>query len=162
MKSNDKTNAIRLLDRAGAEYSVHSYETDGAVSGEGAAEILGVDPARIFKTLVTTGKSGAHYVFLIPAPAALDLKRAAATVGEKSIEMLKQKDLQPLTGYVHGGCSPLGMKKAFPTVVDASAAECERIIFSAGRIGLHIEASVDELSKAIPVELASLTVPSAE
>ena len=110
----DKTNAIRQLERKKQPYSTHSYD-GGALSGTEVAATLGLDAARVFKTLVTTGKSGAHYVFLVP------VAEAASAVGEKSISMLPQKELLPLTGYVHGGCSPIGMKKQLPTVVDASA-----------------------------------------
>ena len=108
-----KTNAMRLLEQAGLAYTPHSYEGTASLSAEEVARVLGVDPARVFKTLVTLGKSGEHYVFVLPAVGELDLKKAAQACGEKSVAMLKQKDLLPTTGYVHGGCSPLGMKKIF-------------------------------------------------
>ena len=111
----------------------------------------------MFKTLVTEGRSGAHYVFLVPAPAELNLKKGAAVVGEKSIAMLKSKDLLPLTGYIHGGCSPVGMKKLFPTVIDKSAAQFDTILFSGGRIGLQVETGLDELAKVIPFRLEDIT-----
>ena len=152
----DKTNAMRQLDRKKAVYSVHSYE-GGALSGTEVAAALGQDPARVFKTLVTVAKSGGHYVFMIPVAAALDLKKAAAAVQEKALSMLPQKELLPLTGYVHGGCSPIGMKKQFPTVLDASAAQYDTICFSAGRIGLQIEASPTALSSVVPLKTADVT-----
>ena len=152
----DKTNAMRQLDRKKAVYSVHSYE-GGALSGTEVAAALGQDPARVFKTLVTVAKSGGHYVFMIPVAAALDLKKAAAAVQEKALSMLPQKELLPLTGYVHGGCSPIGMKKQFPTVLDASAAQYDTICFSAGRIGLQIETSPSMLASVVPLQTAEVT-----
>lgn len=152
----DKTNAMRQLDRKKAVYSVHSYE-GGALSGTEVAAALGQDPARVFKTLVTVAKSGGHYVFMIPVAAALDLKKAAAAVQEKALSMLPQKELLPLTGYVHGGCSPIGMKKQFPTVLDASAAQYDTICFSAGRIGLQIETSPSVLASVVPLQTAEVT-----
>lgn len=152
----DKTNAMRQLDRKKAVYSIHSYE-GGALSGTEVAAALGQDPARVFKTLVTVAKSGGHYVFMIPVAAALDLKKAAAAVQEKALSMLPQKELLPLTGYVHGGCSPIGMKKQFPTVLDASAAQYDTICFSAGRIGLQIETSPSVLASVVPLQTAEVT-----
>ena len=152
----DKTNAMRQLDRKKAVYSVHSYE-GGALSGTEVAAALGQDPARVFKTLVTVAKSGGHYVCMIPVAAALDLKKAAAAVQEKALSMLPQKELLPLTGYVHGGCSPIGMKKQFPTVLDASAAQYDTICFSAGRIGLQIETSPSVLASVVPLQTAEVT-----
>ena len=152
----DKTNAMRQLDRKKAVYSIHSYE-GGALSGTEVAAALGQDPARVFKTLVTVAKSGGHYVFMIPVAAALDLKKAAAAVQEKALSMLPQKELLPLTGYVHGGCSPIGMKKQFPTVLDASAAQYDTICFSAGRIGLQIEAAPSVLAAVVPLQTAEVT-----
>ena len=118
-------------------------------SSEDVAEILGINPNQQFKTLVTHGKSKDHYVFLVPVKHELDLKLAAAAVGEKNIHMIAQKDLEPLTGYIHGGCSPIGMKKAFPTIIDASAQNYETIIFSAGKRGFLVEAPVNDLEKVI-------------
>ena len=152
----DKTNAMRQLDRKKAVYSIHSYE-GGALSGTEVAAALGQDPARVFKTLVTVAKSGGHFVFMIPVAAALDLKKAAAAVQEKALTMLPQKELLPLTGYVHGGCSPIGMKKQFPTVLDASAAQYDTICFSAGRIGLQIETSPSVLASVVPLQTAEVT-----
>ena len=152
----DKTNAMRQLDRKKLAYSVHSYE-GGALSGTEVARALGQDETCVFKTLVTVGKSGAHYVFLVPVAQELHLKKAAAAVGEKSVAMLPQKDLLPLTGYVHGGCSPIGMKKQFPTVIDATAAGCEHIFFSAGRIGLQIETAPEALEALVPLRYCDIT-----
>ena len=152
----EKTNAMRQLDRKKIAYRVHSYD-GGALSGTEVAAALGQDAARVFKTLVTVAKSGGHYVFMIPVAASLDLKKAAAAVGEKALSMLPQKELLPLTGYVHGGCSPIGMKKQFPTVLHASAMEFDTICFSAGRIGLQIEASPSALSSVVPLKTADVT-----
>ena len=130
-----KTNAMRLLDQKKIKYKAHDYSHTAAISGMEVAGVLGLDPARVFKTLVTAGKSGEHYVFIIPVNKELDLKKAAASAGEKAIEMIKTKELLPLTGYVHGGCSPIGMKKLFRTFIDISAREFNTIIISAGKIG---------------------------
>ncbi|MGX8774205.1 MAG: Cys-tRNA(Pro) deacylase [Bacillota bacterium] len=176
-KKAKKTNAMRILDQHGVSYITHDYESTGAISGVEVAAALGQDPARTFKTLVaegagrlTEGVSGKgksagsgervkeHYVFVVPVAAELDLKKAAAAVGEKSITMIKQKELLPLTGYVHGGCSPLGMKKSFRTVVDRSASDKETIMFSAGKIGQQIETAPAELAKALDFEYADITV----
>ncbi len=151
-----KTNAIRILEQKKAAFQVHSYETETAHSGVEVAEILGKEPAAVFKTLVAAGKSGACYVFVIPADRELDLKKAAALAGEKSVAMLKSKDLLGLTGYVHGGCSPVGMKKQFPTFLDASAEERPAVVVSGGRIGTHVELSLQELRKALPFQTADL------
>ena len=152
----ERTNALRQLDRLKIPYREHDYTHTGAVSAEDVAAILGQDPARVFKTLVTTGKSGAHYVFMVPAGRELDLKKAASHVGEKSVEMLKAKDLLPLTGYIHGGCSPIGMKKLFRTVIDRSAQAQPALFFSGGRIGCQVEAALTDLQRAVPVETADI------
>ncbi|MBQ3356013.1 MAG: Cys-tRNA(Pro) deacylase [Oscillospiraceae bacterium] len=152
----EKTNAMRKLDQKKLPYNVHSYE-GGALSGTEVARALGQDVNCVFKTLVTVGKSGAHYVFMVPVAQELELKKAAAAVGEKSLAMLPQKELLPLTGYVHGGCSPIGMKKQFPTVIDATAADCEAIFFSAGRIGLQIETSPQSLASVVPLRCCDIT-----
>lgn len=153
-----KTNVMRILDRLKSPYVSHSYAGTGAVSGEEVAAALGEDPARTFKTLVTVGKSRKYYVFLVPVYKELDLKKAASCAGEKSIEMIKSKDLLPVTGYIHGGCSPVGMKKAFPTFIDSSAQAFETIIFSAGKIGYQVEMSPAILKSASPFSYADLTV----
>ena len=152
----EKTNAIRQFDRKKLPYTLHTYE--GVISGTDVAAYMGQDPATVFKTLVTTGKSGAHYVFMIPVAQELDLKKAAKAVGEKSIAMLPQKELLPLTGYVHGGCSPVGMKKSFPTAIHEAAASYDTIFFSGGRIGLQLQASPTTLEQLIPLIYADLTV----
>ena len=131
MKKHEKTNVMRILDQKKIDYVSHSYDGTGSVSGVEVAEALGQNPDFVFKTLVTEGKSREHYVFVIPVSAELDLKKAAHAVGEKSIVMIKSKELLPLTGYVHGGCSPIGMKKFFKTVIDESSLSCDRIVFCA-------------------------------
>lgn len=152
-----KTNAMRILDRMKLSYTCHCYAHTNAVSGVEVAAALGQEVARVFKTLVTVGKSKKNYVFVIPVAQELDLKKAAASVNEKSVEMIKSKELFPLTGYVHGGCSPVGMKKAFLTTLDTTALEHEYIIFSAGKIGYQIEMSAADLKKAVPFQTARLT-----
>lgn len=151
MKKQEKTNVMRILEQHGIDYRQHCYLESGAVSGTDVAAALGQDPARVFKTLVTVGHGGGHFVFVIPVCRELNLKKAARAVGEKSIEMLKSKELLPLTGYVHGGCSPIGMKKLFPTVVDRSALNFETICFSAGKIGYQVELSAQALGTIIPL-----------
>ena len=145
----DKTNVMRVLDQKKIPYKEYFYGDTGAVSGVDVAAALGEDPERAFKTLVTVGKTKQHYVFMIPVAEELDLKKAAKAVGEKSIEMIPQKELLPLTGYVHGGCSPIGMKKQFRTVIDASAERFESIMFSGGKIGYQVEVSLSDLSKVV-------------
>ena len=165
-KKAKKTNAMRILDQHGVSYITHDYESTGAISGVEVAAVLGQDPARTFKTLVAEGAGKVskgngervkeHYVFVVPVAAELDLKKAASAVGEKSIAMIKQKELLPLTGYVHGGCSPLGMKKQFRTIIDRSAEDKETIMFSAGKIGQQIETSPAELAKALDFEYGEI------
>lgn len=156
-KKDDKTNVMRLLDRAGAAYSHRKYEPDSSLTGGEIAKRLGENPERVFKTLVTVSKSKTHYVFMLPVEKELDLKKGARAVGEKSIEMIPQKELLPLTGYVHGGCSPIGMKKQFKTVIDKSAEQFETIMFSAGKVGCQIEASIESIEKILPIAFADLT-----
>ncbi len=148
---------MRLLEQKKIPFHSYTYESEQAITGLEVAERLGQNPEQVFKTLVTTGKSGTHYVFVIPVGAGLDLRKAAKAVGEKSLEMLKQKDLLPLTGYVHGGCSPIGMKKAFRTVIDASVQQFESLIFSGGRIGLQVELSLADLARVVRFETADVT-----
>ena len=148
-----KTNVMRILDKARVEYKSHSYANTNAISGIDVANVLNQDPNQIFKTLVTVGKTNKYYVFLVPVADELDLKKAANSVNEKSIEMLKSKDLLSITGYVHGGCSPVGMKKSFNTTIDVSARNFETIIFSAGKIGYQVEISLEELKKVISFNL---------
>jgi len=156
-KHEEKTNVMRVLDSKKVKYTSHCYIDTPTTNGEEVAKILGQNPADVFKTLVTISKSGTNYVFVIPVAKELDLKKAAKAAGEKSIEMLKSKELLPLTGYVHGGCSPIGMKKPFKTFIDKSADEREVIIFSAGKIGYQVELTLPELSKAIIYSLEDLT-----
>ncbi|MBR3095088.1 MAG: Cys-tRNA(Pro) deacylase [Clostridia bacterium] len=154
----EKTNVMRILDQKKIAYVPHTFAADGAKSGLEIAALFGLDPAKVFKTLVTVGKSGAHYCFVIPAENELDLKKAAAAVKEKSVAMIKSKELLPLTGYVHGGCSPIGMKKALPTVFHETAPGFDAILFSAGKIGFHVELSYESLQKVIRTRTADLVV----
>lgn len=149
---------MRLLDAAQVAYRAHEYPATEAVSGVEVARMLGVDADTVFKTLVTVGASGGNYVFVIPVAAELSLKKAARAVGEKSLDMLKSKLLLPLTGYVHGGCSPIGMRKAFPTVVDEQAELCDSIVFSAGKIGYQVEMTTDALRRMIPFTIGDVTM----
>ena len=160
-KPTDKTNAMRLLDGKKLSYERHEYEN--VVSGVEVAAAIGRPLEVVFKTLVTVGKSGNHYVFVIPVAEELDLKKAASTVGEKAVEMLKSKELLPLTGYIHGGCSPIGMKKFFRTVFHETAKDHGKICFSGGRIGLQIEMPASDLANLIRFEYADLIKePAAE
>lgn len=154
---DEKTNVMRILEQKKIKHETHSYVGTGAISGTEVAEVLGQNPNCVFKTLVTIGKSKNNYVFVIPVEKELNLKKAAKAVGEKSIDMIKSKELLALTGYIHGGCSPIGMKKFFKTVIDSSAEECETIIFSAGKIGYQVEMSLENLSKVIRFTTADLT-----
>ena len=158
-KKNDKTektNVMRLLEQAGIEYTEHCYADSDAISGLDVAAYLHEDPDHVFKTLVTVGYKGEHYVFVVPVSMDLSLKKAAVAVGEKSIEMIKQKDLLPLTGYIHGGCSPVGMKKLFTTVVDETALLYDTIMVSAGKIGYQVELDPNDLAKAVPLEFKDI------
>lgn len=145
----DKTNVMRLLDAKKIDYKPLCFKTDVAPTGSEMADILGVPHESTFKTLVTKSGSNRNYVFMLPVDEELDLKKCAKAVNEKSIEMIKSKDLLGLTGYVHGGCSPIGMKKPFKTVVHESVLECEKIVFSAGKIGCMVETSPCELKKIV-------------
>ena len=156
-RDQEKTNVMRILDQHRVPYIPHCYAGTGALSGLEAAKALGQDPARIFKTLVTVARSGRNYVFVIPAEKELDLKKAAACVGEKAVEMLPQKALLPTTGYVHGGCSPIGMKKLFPTVFHETAEALDTLMFSAGKIGYQVELHLVDLKELLPYQLADLT-----
>ena len=157
-KAQDKTNVMRVLDQKKAVYRSYYYETDGTLTGSEIAEMLGLPKERVFKTLVCTGKTNNKYVFVIPVEEELDLKKAAKSVGEKSMEMLKSKDLLPTTGYIHGGCSPIGMKKFFKTTVHSSAKDMETIFFSAGRIGAQVEMSPKTLENIIKLQYADVIV----
>lgn len=149
MKKQEKTNVMRLLDQKKIPYVIHDYSDSGVIAGEDVAKTLGENPDEVFKTLVTVGKTKQYYVFLVPVCKELNLKKAAKAVGEKSIEMIKSKELLPLTGYVHGGCSPIGMKKVLPTTIDISAENLQKIFFSAGKIGFQVEVNTFDLSKIL-------------
>lgn len=152
-----KTNVMRILDQAGVPYQHYCYADTEAISGMDVATVLEQDPDRVFKTLVAVGKSGEHYAFVVPVSKELDLRKGAKAVGEKSVEMIKAKELLPLTGYIHGGCSPIGMKKRFQTVIDESASQYKTIMFSAGKIGYQVELTLDDLQKVIPFSLAGIS-----
>ena len=153
----DKTNAMRILEQKNIDYKFHSYIDTDAISGIEVANVLNESPEQVFKTLVTIGASKNNYVFLVPVCNELNLKKAAKAVGEKSIEMIKSKDLLLLTGYIHGGCSPIGMKKFFKTVIDETAILFDTIIFSGGKIGYQIEISLKELEKVIDFSLNDIS-----
>ena len=155
-KKEEKTNVMRILDQKKIPYGSHNYLETGAVSGLEVAAALGEDPDRAFKTLVTVGKSKEHYVFVVPVSKELNLKKAAQCVGEKSIEMIKSKELLPLTGYVHGGCSKKKKKKQFVTTIDRSAEQFDKIMFSAGKIGYQVEVSLKDLGKVIRYQTADI------
>lgn len=155
-KKEEKTNVMRLLDQAGIAYTPHTYDPDGPTDGVSVARILGQDEGAVFKTLVTRGNSGAYYVFDVPVAESLDLKKAAKAVGEKSITMIQQKELLPLTGYVHGGCSPVGMKKPFPTVFHETVILYDTICVSAGKIGYQVECDPNVLLPYIGAETADI------
>lgn len=153
-----KTNAMRVVEAAGVTHTIHQFEATGEMTGVEIAHSQGMDPDMVFKTLVTQGKSLQYYVFMIPVACELDLKKAAKAVGEKAVSMIKARELLPLTGYVHGGCSPIGMKKLFDTSVDETALLYDEITFSGGRIGCQITCAPDDLATIIPVRFVDLTV----
>lgn len=150
---DEKTNVMRILDQKKVKYNSYNYLKTGAISGMEVAKALDENPNLTFKTLVTVGKTNNHYVFLVPVNKELDLKKAAKAVNEKNIEMVKSKELLSLTGYIHGGCSPVGMKKSFKTVIDSSAKNYDKLIFSGGKIGYQVETTLDELKKVIGFDL---------
>jgi len=152
-QATDKTNVMRILEQKKIKYESYCYIDTDAISGIEVANVLNQNPNQVFKTLVTIGNTKNNYVFLVPVSKELNLKKAAKSVNEKSIEMIKSKDLLPLTGYIHGGCSPIGMKKQFKTVIDISAENFSVIIFSAGKIGYQVKLSLEELKKVIKFEL---------
>ncbi len=152
-----KTNAMRILDRNKVKYKVNTYECDEFIDGIHIADMLGQPYESSFKTLVTVGKSGNYYVFAIPIAEELDMKKAAKSVGEKSVEMLHVKDITAVTGYVRGGCTAIGMKKQFPTVIDFSAQHQEYIYVSGGKIGMQIKLKPDDLKKAARAEYGEIT-----
>ncbi len=146
----DKTNVMRLLDLKGISYEIYTYQ-GGALSAGDVAAAVNQNPAAVFKTLVTVSKANVHYVFMVPALAELDLKKAAKAVGEKALEMLPQKMLLPLTGYVHGGCSPIGMKKPLPTFIHETAPDISTLFFSAGKVGVQVALAYEDLYRMLPV-----------
>lgn len=157
-KKEFKTNVMRILEQKKAEYKSHSYADTDALSGVEVAEALNENPERVFKTLVTQGASKNYFVFMVPVKEELSLKKAANAVSEKSIAMIKAKELLPLTGYIHGGCSPIGMKKQFKTTIHHSAQDFDTFYFSAGKIGYQVETTLKELEKVIPFELKDITI----
>ena len=157
MAKQEKTNVMRLLEQKKIPYRMHDYTESGAIAGEDVARVLGENPDEVFKTLVTVGRSKQNYVFIVPVNKELNLKKAASSVGEKSIEMIKSKDLLGLTGYVHGGCSPIGMKKQFPTIVHNTAETMENILFSGGKIGMQVELKTEDFKKIINIKFADIT-----
>ena len=152
-----KTNVMRMLDKHKINYRHYTYADTEAISGIEVAQVLNQNPKQVFKTLVTVAKSKKYYVFLVPVAEELDLKKAALAVNEKSVEMIKSKELLPLTGYIHSGCSPIGMKKFFQTTIDSSSENFDTIIFSAGKIGYQVEISLEELKKIIQFKTADIT-----
>ena len=157
MAGNVKTNAVRLLENAGIDFTAHEYSvSDGEIDAQSIARKLNVEGDRVFKTLVTETPDREHFVFVVPAIASLNLKKAAKTAGVKSIAMIKQKELLGLTGYVHGGCSPVGMKKQFPCFIDETAILYERIFVSGGKVGLNLEIAPEDLAGFVSAEFADL------
>ena len=153
----EKTNVMRVLDQKKIPYTPHSYHYDGGpVDGRTVAETLGVPPEMAYKTLVARGSGGSYYVFVVPVLLELDLKAGAKAAGEKAVEMIRQAELLPLTGYVHGGCSPVGMKKCFPTFLDESALEQETILVSGGKLGFQVELAPADLAKLVGAEVAPI------
>ncbi len=152
----EKTNVMRILEQNIIAYESHTYDSTQAISGMEVAAVLNENPEQVFKTLVTVGASKQNYVFVVPVCNELNLKKAAKAVGEKNIEMIKSKELLLLTGYIHGGCSPIGMKKLFTTVIDETAVLYDTIIFSGGKIGYQVELSVEDLNKVIPFTLQDI------
>ena len=157
MKKEEKTNVMRVLDSKKIDYKSYCYVDSGVISGPDVADAMGQDKNRVFKTLVTEAVSKKNYVFVLPSNRELDLKKAAKAVGEKSISMLKSKDLLPLTGYIHGGCSPIGMKKQFTTVFHQTASDFDSIIFSAGKIGYQVEVAIGDVEKVIRFTIQDIT-----
>ncbi|MDD5960356.1 Cys-tRNA(Pro) deacylase [Methanobrevibacter wolinii] len=156
-KHEEKTNVMRLLEQRKIPYKSHDYSNTNAISGVDVINALGENPDSAFKTLVTVSNNENYYVFLVPVSKELDLKLAAKVVNEKKIKMLKSKELLPLTGYEHGGCSPIGMKHEFPIIIDKSAEKYDTIFFSGGKIGSQIEMNLKDLKKVIKFKLANIT-----
>ncbi len=157
MGKETKTNAMRILDRNKVKYTEETYTVDEFTDGLSLAKFLGHDPAQSFKTLVTVGKSRNYFVFVIPVAEEVDFKTAAKAVGEKSVEMVPVKDINGITGYIRGGCSPLGMKKLFTTVIDSTAMNFDEIYISGGRLGSHIKVNPADLAKVINAKFEPIT-----
>ena len=155
-KKEAKTNAMRILERSKIPYEAKTYESDGFIDGVSTADKLGLPHELVYKTLVTVGKTKAYYVFVIPIEAEIDFKKAAKAVGEKSLEMLHLKDLTAVTGYVRGGCTSIGMKKQFPTIINETAQNLSEIIVSGGRIGLQLKLKPEDLRKAANAKFADV------
>ena len=155
-KKEVKTSAMRMLDRQKIPYTYEEYECDEFTDGIQVADQLGYDHKVVYKTLVTTGKTGAHYVFVIPIEEEIDFKKAAKVVGEKSLEMLHLKELTKVTGYVRGGCTAIGMKKQFPTVIQQDAEELEKMYVSGGKLGMQIQLKPQDLKKATNAKFADV------
>ena len=154
--ANDKTNALRILESNKVEYELVTYPCKEAIDGITVAEKLGADVSIVYKTLVTQGKSKNYFVFVVPAAQELDLKKAAQSVGEKSVEMIAVKDINKVTGYIRGGCSPVGMKKSYVTVFDCSAEALDKIFVSAGKLGFQLKASPKELCRVTKGNFADI------
>ena len=154
--ANFKTNAMRILDTNKVEYNVYTYESNGDYDGCLVAQKIGKNPGAVFKTLVTVAPSKKYYVFVIPVVNELDLKACAASVGEKSVEMIPVKDINKVTGYIRGGCSPIGMKKQYVTVIDESCKKTDKMVFSAGKIGYQVEISPDELIALVDAKVSNI------
>lgn len=152
----EKTNVMRILDKNNIKYKIYDYSKTEAISGIEVATILGIDFKKIFKTLVTVGKSKKYYVFLLPVDDELDLKKAAFSVDEKTVEMVKSKDLLSIVGYIHGGCSPIGMKKKFPIIIDSQVLKNNELIFNAGKIGYQVSIKLDDLKNIINFSIADI------
>ncbi len=154
--ANFKTNAMRILDSAKISYNLYTYESDGDFDGQSVARKIGKDAECVFKTLVTVAPSKNHYVFVVPVQNELDLKACARAVGEKAVEMIAVKDINKVTGYIRGGCSPIGMKKQYTTVIDSSCLTLETMVFSAGKIGYQVEVAPSDLIKLINAKTDSV------
>lgn len=158
MSKETKTNVMRILDKEKIEYKHYDYSNTGSTSGTEIAELLGQNPDKVFKTLVTVGsKTKNYYVFMIPVNRELSLKKASLVVNEKSIQMIPQKDLLKVTGYIHGGCSPIGMKKQYFTTIHMTAKDYDTIIFSAGKVGYQVELGISDLEKVCSLNVADIT-----
>lgn len=155
-KKHVKTNAVRLLETANVDFEVKMYESDGFMDGVSVAEKLGQNPEEVYKTLVTENRAHENFVFVVPVAEELDLKKCAVSVGQKSLSMIHVKDINRITGYIRGGCSPLGMKKQFKTVIDVSAENRESIFFSGGKLGVQIRMNPKDLARLITADFEDI------